>query len=95
MDVKIFEVLTKGYDPAEAVRIFVQFDKVDGAVKASIDLKGRFFGGKEVGNVGGAGAQRVGEGGIDKGQSEEIDCWGSALYYPLCLLHDSGTSKSC
>lgn len=48
MDVKIFEVLTKGFDPAEAVRIFVLFDKVDAAVKASIDLRGRFFGGKEV-----------------------------------------------
>jgi len=47
-DVRIFEVLSAGYDPAEAVRIFVQFDRVDAAVKANIDLQGRFFGGKEV-----------------------------------------------
>lgn len=48
VDVKIFEVVTSGYDPAEAVRIFIQFEKVDAAVKAHIDLQGRFFGGKEV-----------------------------------------------
>ncbi len=47
-DVKIFEVLSAGYDPAEAVRIFVLFDRLDSAVKANIDLQGRFFGGKEV-----------------------------------------------
>lgn len=51
MDVKIFEVVTSGYDPAEAVRILVLFDKVDAAIKAHIDLQGRFFGGKEVGGV--------------------------------------------
>ena len=52
VDVKIFEVVTPGYDPAEAVRIFVAFDRVDAAVKAQIDLQGRFFGGKEVGAQG-------------------------------------------
>jgi splicing factor 45 len=48
LDVKIFEVVTPGYDPEEAVRIFVMFDRVDGAVKAHIDLQGRFFGGRQV-----------------------------------------------
>ena len=47
-DVKIFEVVSPGYDPAEAVRIFVAFERVEGAVKAHVDLAGRFFGGKEV-----------------------------------------------
>lgn len=54
-DVKIFEVLSAGYDPAEAVRIFVQFERVDSAIKGHIDLKGRFFGGKEVRLVSGLG----------------------------------------
>jgi splicing factor 45 len=32
----------------EAVRIFVQFEKADFAMKALIDLDGRFFGGRVV-----------------------------------------------
>ncbi|KAI8463667.1 MAG: hypothetical protein J3K34DRAFT_494743 [Monoraphidium minutum] len=48
VDVKIFEVLSPGFEAAEAVRIFVQFDRSEAAVKAAIDLQGRFFGGKEV-----------------------------------------------
>jgi len=35
-------------DQTEAVRIFVEFEKVDSAVKAIIDLNGRFFGGRQV-----------------------------------------------
>lgn len=52
---RIFEVIQPGYDPAEAVRIFVAFEKVDSAIKAHIDLKGRFFGGKEVSAARGGG----------------------------------------
>ncbi len=33
-DVVIFEVTTPGYQPEEAVRIFVQFDRVESATKA-------------------------------------------------------------
>lgn len=47
-DVRIFEVTSAGYDAAEAVRIFVQFDSADAAVRASIDLQGRFFGGRPL-----------------------------------------------
>jgi hypothetical protein len=69
VDVKIFEVVTSGYDPAEAVRIFVMFDKVDAAVKAHIDLKGRFFGGKEVRRqAAGLGPKGAGGCGRDSGQ---------------------------
>lgn len=35
--------------PAEhAVRVFVEFEKVEHATKALIDLNGRFFGGRNV-----------------------------------------------
>jgi len=34
--------------PEEAVRIFIEFKKVAAAIKAVIDLNGRFFGGREV-----------------------------------------------
>ncbi|KAK3104085.1 hypothetical protein FSP39_024317 [Pinctada imbricata] len=42
----IFEI--PGGDPEEAVRIFVEFERVDSAIKAIIDLNGRFFGGRVV-----------------------------------------------
>lgn len=32
----------------EAVRIFVEFDRIDSAIKATIDLNGRYFGGRVV-----------------------------------------------
>ena len=35
----IFEVTTPGYEPEEAVRIFIQFDRVESATKAQIDLQ--------------------------------------------------------
>ena len=47
-DVLIFEVITPGYPPEEAVRIFVKFDRVEPATRALVDLQGRFFGGKQV-----------------------------------------------
>lgn len=34
--------------PEEAVRIFVEFKRVESAIKAVVDLNGRFFGGREV-----------------------------------------------
>jgi len=37
--VLIFEVTTAGYEPEEAVRIFIQFDRVESATKAQIDLQ--------------------------------------------------------
>jgi hypothetical protein len=47
-DVLIFEVITPGYLPEEAVRIFVKFDRVEPATRALVDLQGRFFGGRQV-----------------------------------------------
>ena len=37
--VLIFEVTTAGYEAEEAVRIFIQFDRVESATKAQIDLQ--------------------------------------------------------
>ncbi|KAG1669131.1 hypothetical protein FOA52_002642 [Chlamydomonas sp. UWO 241] len=48
MSVMIFEVTTPGYAPEESVRIFIQFDRVEAATKAQVDLQGRFFGGHNV-----------------------------------------------
>jgi len=44
----IYEVTNGQLDPAEAVRIFVQFGRQESALKAYIDLNGRFFGGRVV-----------------------------------------------
>lgn len=44
----IFEVTEPGYPPEQAVRIFVQFERMESAMKALIDLEGRFFGGRTV-----------------------------------------------
>ncbi|KAK9878448.1 hypothetical protein WA026_022088 [Henosepilachna vigintioctopunctata] len=35
-------------DPEEAVRIFVEFRRIESAIKAVVDLNGRFFGGRQV-----------------------------------------------
>ena len=32
----------------EAVRIFIEFDRLEAAIKALVDLNGRFFGGRTV-----------------------------------------------
>ncbi|CAG0886110.1 unnamed protein product [Cyprideis torosa] len=34
--------------PEEAVRIFVEFKRLESAIKATVDLNGRFFGGRQV-----------------------------------------------
>jgi splicing factor 45 len=34
--------------PEETVRIFVEFRKIEHAIKALVDLSGRFFGGRQV-----------------------------------------------
>eukprot|EP00897_Mesotaenium_endlicherianum_P004794 jgi/Mesen1/4342/ME000022S03631 len=46
--VLIFEITEEGFSPAEAVRIFIQFDRSESATKALVDLDGRFFGGRTV-----------------------------------------------
>lgn len=35
-------------DSEEAVRIFVEFLRIESAIKAVVDLNGRFFGGRQV-----------------------------------------------
>lgn len=44
--VKIVERV--GVAPEETVRIFLEFKRVESAIKALVDLNGRFFGGREV-----------------------------------------------
>ena len=46
--ITIFEVIEPDYNPEEAVRIFVEFQRMESATKALIDLDGRFFGGRTV-----------------------------------------------
>lgn len=42
----IHEVTTDNAE--EAVRIFVEFQRIESAIKAVVDLNGRFFGGRQV-----------------------------------------------
>lgn len=37
-----------GVSDEEAIRIFVEFDRLEAAIKALVDLNGRFFGGRTV-----------------------------------------------
>lgn len=46
--ITIFEVTEPGYPAEQAVRIFVKFERMESAMKALIDLDGRFFGGRTV-----------------------------------------------
>ncbi|EFA03164.1 splicing factor 45 [Tribolium castaneum] len=39
---------TQAENPEEAVRIFVEFRRIESAIKAVVDLNGRFFGGRQV-----------------------------------------------
>lgn len=45
---KVYEVKDKEVTPQEAVRIFVRFTSIENAVKAAVDLDGRFFAGRTV-----------------------------------------------
>eukprot|EP00669_Euglena_mutabilis_P009719 TRINITY_DN4562_c0_g1_i1.p1 TRINITY_DN4562_c0_g1~~TRINITY_DN4562_c0_g1_i1.p1 ORF type:complete len:384 (+),score=83.05 TRINITY_DN4562_c0_g1_i1:34-1185(+) len=45
---KVHEVKDKEVSPQEAVRIFVRFTSIENAVKAAVDLDGRFFAGRTV-----------------------------------------------
>ncbi|UYV78095.1 RBM17 [Cordylochernes scorpioides] len=44
----IFEIPSKEIPEEEAVRIFIEFKRVESAIKALIDLNGRYFGGRVV-----------------------------------------------
>ncbi|XP_031619196.1 splicing factor 45 [Contarinia nasturtii] len=46
--VKVIIVELKNTTPEEAVRIFVEFKRIESAIKAVVDLNGRFFGGRQV-----------------------------------------------
>lgn len=46
--VKVKIVERSGVPDEEAVRIFLEFKRVESAIKALVDLNGRFFGGREV-----------------------------------------------
>ena len=44
---KYFQI-PSGVSPEEAVRIFVQFSRIESAIKAVVDLHNRYFGGRTV-----------------------------------------------
>lgn len=44
----IYVIKEAGVDPKEAVRIFAKFQRQESAMKALVDLNGRFFGGRHV-----------------------------------------------
>ena len=44
----IYEVPSSIAKPDEAVRIFIEFTRIESAIKAVVDLNGRFFGGRTV-----------------------------------------------
>lgn len=44
----IYEVSSSIAKPEEAVRIFIEFKRIESAIKAVVDLNGRFFGGRTV-----------------------------------------------
>lgn len=44
----IYEVPSNLAKPEEAVRIFIEFKRIESAIKAVVDLNGRFFGGRTV-----------------------------------------------
>lgn len=44
----IFEIPGPAVRPEDAVRIFVEFKRMESAIKAVVDLNGRFFGGRTV-----------------------------------------------
>lgn len=44
----IYEVSSGVVKPEDAVRIFIEFRRIEPAIKAVVDLNGRFFGGRTV-----------------------------------------------
>ncbi|GLH04759.1 Splicing factor, putative [Gryllus bimaculatus] len=46
--VKVIIFEQPNVEPDEAVRIFVEFKRIESAIKAVVDLNGRFFGGRQV-----------------------------------------------
>ena len=46
--IAIFEATEPNFPADKAVRIFVQFERMESAMKAAIALEGRFFGGRTV-----------------------------------------------
>ena len=48
LHVTIFEATESTLPDSEVVKIFVEFEDVQGAMKAHADLNGRFFGGRKV-----------------------------------------------
>ena len=46
--VHVYEVQGDAVEPEEAVRILVQFERQEQALKAVIDLDGRYFGGRPL-----------------------------------------------
>lgn len=42
------QVTTAGWPAEEAVRIFIQFERMESATKALVDLQGRFFAGRQL-----------------------------------------------
>lgn len=46
--VSVVIVELRNTTPDEAVRIFVEFKRIESAIKAVVDLNGRFFGGRQV-----------------------------------------------
>eukprot|EP00245_Coleochaete_scutata_P013430 TRINITY_DN545_c0_g1_i1.p1 TRINITY_DN545_c0_g1~~TRINITY_DN545_c0_g1_i1.p1 ORF type:complete len:413 (-),score=113.20 TRINITY_DN545_c0_g1_i1:170-1408(-) len=46
--VLIFEITDPNWPPTESVRIFIEFERSESAMKGLVDLDGRFFGGRVV-----------------------------------------------
>ncbi len=42
------QVTTAGWPAEEAVRVFIQFERMESATKALVDLQGRFFAGRQL-----------------------------------------------
>ena len=45
---RVGKEMEAGFPADQAVRIFIEFDRIESATKALVDLEGRFFGGRTV-----------------------------------------------